>query len=276
MTSSNDTTIPPLKCCKKCGKHLPAKLPFFYVNIRLKYGVESVCRGCRVGWHADYFQVVVLRFALAERGYRECTACNAILPLTFIHFRKQVNGLAGLRSICRECDRRDVRRRRIAEDTEHRRQKHRDYMNRNPGKCAAYARAARRRNYHNPEFRARMRTSSMKRKKRLRNLPFNFGTQDWIRCLNYWNRACAICGKTADGHRVIAADHWIPVTDKRKDNPGTVPWNIVPLCHNDGGCNNHKQNKLPEKWLLERFGTDKAAEILQRINDYFAWVKQQN
>ncbi len=59
--------------------------------------------------------------------------------------------------------------------------------------------------------------------------------------------------------------------------------NVVPLCHARPGvpcgnpaCNQSKNDKDPEAWLLERFGARKAKAILKRINAYFAWVREQD
>src|SRR5258708_1897593 len=52
---------------------------------------------------------------------------------------------------------------------------------------------------------------------------------------------------------------------------------IVPLCHSDkgsrGGCNNSKHNRDAVKWLVERHGQAQAAEIIQRVEAYFADIR---
>ena len=65
-------------------------------------------------------------------------------------------------------------------------------------------------------------------------------------------------------------DHWIPASDPSPDNPGTVPTNIIPLCHGIDSCNQSKSNKSAATWLTERYGPRKAAVILTRIEGYFA------
>jgi hypothetical protein len=40
-------------------------------------------------------------------------------------------------------------------------------------------------------------------------------------------------------------------------------------------CNNIKRDRMPEDWLIERYGREKAREILKRIEAYFEWVKSQ-
>lgn len=110
-------------------------------------------------------------------------------------------------------------------------------------------------------------------------LPHNYSPRVWSRCLDYFNHCCAVCGRPAGLWHFLANDHWIALTDPRPDNPGTVPWNIVPLCHarkdGEGCCNNSKSNLIAEDWLLKQYSKRKAGEILKRINAYFEWVKQQ-
>ena len=106
-----------------------------------------------------------------------------------------------------------------------------------------------------------------------RGLPNTFTATDWQRALDYFNGCCAVCGRPLRdlfGSHTAAADHWIPLSDPRPDNPGTVPTNIVPLCHGEGGCNNSKHAHDPEQWLFENFPQKQAKAILRRINAYFA------
>jgi hypothetical protein len=49
----------------------------------------------------------------------------------------------------------------------------------------------------------------------------------------------------------------------------------LPLCHGTDGCNNHKFDRDPLKWLGQRIGEVKAFEKLQAIEAYFDWVQQQ-
>jgi hypothetical protein len=68
----------------------------------------------------------------------------------------------------------------------------------------------------------------------------------------------------------------IPLTDPRPDNPGTVPTNIVPLCHGVDGCNLSKSNGDPIEWLTSRYVPRKAKQILARIQAYFDSLKERN
>jgi hypothetical protein len=93
--------------------------------------------------------------------------------------------------------------------------------------------------------------------------------------LEYFGNCCAVCGTPRRGQRVIAGDHWIPLS---RGGPTTAE-NIIPLCHSlkgdIDGCNNTKRDRMPEIWLVERYGREKTREILKRIEAYFQWVKSQ-
>jgi len=55
---------------------------------------------------------------------------------------------------------------------------------------------------------------------------------------------------------------------------GTVPENIVPLCHGVSGCNNEKQNLHPQKWLERKFGEAEAKQKLLEIEAFFSWMQE--
>jgi hypothetical protein len=118
------------------------------------------------------------------------------------------------------------------------------------------------------------RTYTRRRVARRRALPATFTDADWRRALEYFSGCCAICNNPPDLWHVIAADHWIPLSDSRPDNPGTVPVNIVPMCHarkgGVGGCNNSKLNRDPHYWLIDTYGKRTGKQIEDRIHEYFA------
>lgn len=122
---------------------------------------------------------------------------------------------------------------------------------------------------------------SDKRRARKRALPFSFYKKDWQQCLEYWDYQCCVCGRSIGLWHFIVREHWIALTDKRVDNPGTVPSNIVPMCHSrkgaspsDAGCNNTKYNSDPIAWLEHRLGKRKASAKIKEIQSYFEWIKQ--
>jgi hypothetical protein len=106
---------------------------------------------------------------------------------------------------------------------------------------------------------------------RKKNLPATFTDADWQFALHYW-QGCTVCG-AQDGllHR-LAMDHWIPLASP--DCPGTVRWNILPLCHGLYGCNSTKSQRDPWEWLQERLGKRGAARKRRAIQTYFALVRQ--
>lgn len=91
---------------------------------------------------------------------------------------------------------------------------------------------------------------------------------------SYWHHCCAVCGvKFNSKHSERRVDdHWIALTDPRPNNPGTVPHNLICLCRT---CNSSKWNKDPIQWLKSKFDEPTVSLILQRIETYFEWVRQQ-
>ena len=103
---------------------------------------------------------------------------------------------------------------------------------------------------------------------RKRSLNDCFTVEDWKHALEYFEGCCAVCDRPPGLWHTLAADHWIPLSSP--DCPGTIPENIIPLCHGIDGCNNSKHAKLPLEWLTEKFGKRKAMVIFNRIGDYFS------
>lgn len=132
---------------------------------------------------------------------------------------------------------------------------------------------------HNPDVRLRKGVSAHNQRAKRRGLPRDFTKADWQYALSYFGDCCAICGRPVGLWHRIAKEHWIAIADIRPGNPGTVPTNIVPMCHaikgGEGGCNNTKSNRPVEEWLKEKFGARKANAIMKRINAFFQTVRQQ-
>jgi len=122
------------------------------------------------------------------------------------------------------------------------------------------------------KFREYGRIKTHNRRARKRNLPNTFTPEQWRHALDYFHGCCAVCGRQMNdlfGEFYPAADHWIPLSYKGKDNPGTTATNIIPLCHGVGGCNNKKNSTMPDEWLEREYGKRKAKEIIARIETYF-------
>lgn len=106
--------------------------------------------------------------------------------------------------------------------------------------------------------------------KRRQSLPRNYTKKDWRYAVDYFGNRCAVCGRKRVHWRdyQLVQDHWIPVSDPLC--PGTIPTNIVPLCHGPHGCNNQKHTKRPEEWIVKRLGKRNGLMKLAEINAYFA------
>jgi len=131
------------------------------------------------------------------------------------------------------------------------------------------------------EKQARKRLAAHARLSLERGLPYDFLREDEILMLDYWHHRCAVCGALADLWRTLAWDHWIPL--RSPDTLGTIPGNILPLCHAKKGaatfpgpraCNNSKGAKDPVAWLTTRLGARKAAAKLRAIAAYFAVTRR--
>lgn len=304
------------KCCNPLGCWLPATTEYFMRHATGRDGLRGRCRCCVNEWKRAYYTSNKERFqgyheAYKERRYeynkqyyadnrdrlRERNK-NAYLAEREERLESQKAYYADNRE---EINKR--RRARYRLRPEQKREQDRLYRERNKDQIEARRKARYIQNNHyikarTREYRRRnrdhvrqqsreyykkhtvqMRLYSSKRRSQKLNLPYGFSERDWKRCLEYFHHCCAVCGRQSSNlfnEYHLAQDHWIPVSDTRIDNPGTVPTNIVPLCHGVEGCNNSKNNKDPIKWLAQEFGKRKAKQILDRIEAYFEWVRTQN
>lgn len=300
MIDSNVDT-PQFKTCTKCGIYKP--LHEFHRKKELKDGYRNTCKMCRS--EAEGFRYRKTPVS----GYKICAKCNGEFPATSDCFWKCGDSKDGFRYTCIKCDKetREQRteeqkakdsasKRRYAEThidqtreagrrhyhankhqyhlyyLEHKDQhqesgrrwviEHREHV-----RMSARERGRARRN-SNP---GRDAVIVQRRLARKRSLPDTLTNADWQRCLSYFNGCCAVCGKPPGLWHTLAMDHWTALSSP--DCPGTVPTNIVPLCHGIDGCNNSKSNKPAEQWLIQKFGEKKARKILKRIHDYFDSLK---
>jgi 5-methylcytosine-specific restriction endonuclease McrA len=74
------------------------------------------------------------------------------------------------------------------------------------------------------------------------SLSFKLSKADIEHMFDYFDNSCANCGSNNN----LALDHFIALTDP--SCPGTVAWNIIPLCRS---CNSKKYNKKPEFFFEE-------------------------
>jgi hypothetical protein len=113
-----------------------------------------------------------------------------------------------------------------------------------------------------------------RRRARQHGLPATHSQRDELFLRDYWQGGCAVCGDRAGLWKSIALDHWIPLASP--DCPGTVPGNMVPLCHARKGirsaipdCNVSKSGHDPLVWLIEKLGKRQAARKLVAIQQFF-------
>lgn len=115
------------------------------------------------------------------------------------------------------------------------------------------------------------------REARKRGLRNDFTAAQRRFALDYWNNTCAYCQRQffdLFGERKLAFDHYIPLSNL--DCPGTTASNLLPCCHGKDSCNLSKSARDPNDWLLEHFGPRRARAIIDRIETYFAIVRERN
>jgi hypothetical protein len=116
--------------------------------------------------------------------------------------------------------------------------------------------------------REKQRDRSRLRRKRERELPKKWSVIDKKTTMQYWEGCCAYCGDAAQKR----FDHYIPVFYEGSDNPGTVPWNMLPCCPH---CNWSKNTQHPEDWLYKKY-PDNAGQIIEQIQKYFEWARKRD
>lgn len=259
---------------------------------RLKDGLQNKCRACQSYYHYRNHEKNLLRMHLQRLKNRE--QFNAARRQRY-HYDPEYRALSQERNrqSARKHSKRAVERVRIHRLINGR---HRSEKERARDKERARERWQRERETRNafrrsPKGHARAKLNRIlkpevyaaakgRRRAREYALPQQWNPSDVKRMLDYWNNRCCICGREPSPEYHLAQDHWIAISDPRPNNPGTVPWNMLPLCHASSGgtegCNNLKSSKDPIRWLNERYDFKKATEILVRIEAYFAWAKEQS
>lgn len=250
--------------CRTCGLVYAATPENFPSRTGLTR-IGFVCLGCQL-IEINKQQQRLLQAELKSRGMKRCHECHEWKPIE-VSFHANSLTPDGHSQKCKDCVKvyQQANKKRIISNT-------REWQKANPEKVSSHIKRWQK---ANPR---KMKMAAIRRRSRKESLPTELTDYDWQQAIEYFNGCCAVCGRQLKDlfatHRA-AADHWIPVSYEGADNPGTVPENIVPLCHGLDGCNNKKNAKLPDVWLKEQYGTRKANEILARINAYFEWVKSQ-
>jgi 5-methylcytosine-specific restriction endonuclease McrA len=245
------------KRCTKCGELKPATREFFR---KRGNGLRSECKRCQDdynrAWYADNVEhaaekrkmwananpgrVAALRKANHETHKERDAARNKAW--------REANRerLAAAQKAYSEANRErksEYYKAYRASHTDHIAERNKAYRVANPGK---------------------IRANQSRRRSRERNLPSMFTDIDLQTVLDYCGNCCAVCGQQLNGlfHR-DHLDHWIPCSSS--DCPGTVPWNMVPLCST---CNQSKSDKPASDWLIEKFGKRKGNAIQRRIETF--------
>lgn len=214
---------------------------------------------------------------------KRCKKCGREFPATRDYFYKAKDNKDGLKGACVTCSRASHHAWYEA-NREYRAAYNKEYRTANRDYFASYMKAwgELNRDHKAATYKTWCRTNPQKSRMRgqryranKRGMPQCFTSVDWQFALDHFNGCCAVCGKPTGLWHTIAADHWIPLT--ASNCPGTVPWNIVPLCHDKkggmGGCNNSKSNKPPADWLITRFGKKKGMAILHKIESFLEGQK---
>lgn len=276
--SINDTT----KICSKCNKPYPATAEYFHAHKHAKDGLYSWCKICcrehrqankdKIArynreykkankseideYNRTYYQANQDRERERGREYYQENP-NKIRE----YYRKNKDKFAEYYQINRDKRLREMReynsanRGKLSEKSRKYRlvnkavitEKDREYRLANPDKGRIYR---------------------LRRRARKQSLPDIFTLDQWITCLEYFGYACVVCSVSFDDIQ-SHADHWIPLASD--ECTGTIATNMVCLC---SSCNHSKQATMPDVWLIERYGVDRANEILARVNDYFEIVSK--
>lgn len=245
------------KRCSKCGEVKPATREYFRKH---NQGLRPDCIDCNKEYFRQYY---------IEHG-------DKIRGRVSLYREQNLDKVTERENEYRSSHREQARARTRQWSSEHPdrvKEYQRKYSEVKAEEKRAYSREWYRKNSDRyPEYKRRRRAQKAK-------LPFSFTIEDENRALDYWHGRCAVCGRPLRdlfGEHTAAMDHWIPINDPRPDNPGTVPLNMVPLCHGIDGCNTKKNDTDPIIWLNGEFGAKKAQEIICRIEKFFEWVKNQS
>lgn len=311
------TSIPDgYKQCSRCHQNKPATTEYFSRRSTARDGLNAMCKDCISDREGGKRRQSSLPTPL---GMKRCSKCKEIKPATKEYFSGKQGGVHGLRPECKNCQRRDAadykarnsdqinerERARYAANIEKEHERSRKYTKSHPQKTQERVRRWNEAHPEQREERERKRREKDKDKDRKRQRDWGCANplkvrakyhrrrskkqgheatltaNEWQQALDYFGGCCAVCGRAKDFWTVIAADHWIPVSDQRPDNPGTVATNIIPLCHARKGvpagepsCNQSKSNKDPVQWLIEKLGKQKANKKLTEIEAYFSLVRK--
>lgn len=229
--------VQPLKRCAKCKRDLPANRQYFFRHSQTTDGFRPACKECE----GRSFRVIV------RDGYKRCSGCKRELLATTEFFNRNKAQSDGLQNYCRECYNEAAHQAYAANPAKHR-AKARKQEAENPDKFRAY---------------------KQRRLARKRAVLATLTLVQWQRCLEYFDNRCTYCGKHQDSSHAIEREHVVSLSE----GGGYTAYNIVPSCKS---CNSSKHDTPVAEWLKRKFGSERAAEILVKIEAYFAWVANQD
>lgn len=245
MSSSDNTPSPDLKRCSKC-KEWKSRQEFHQHKGR-KDGLAAWCKTCNCQNTSRYQKENRAIVAERQRQWRK----------NHPNYRRERYALDRNRELKRAARYRFEKRDRVLKAQAKWRDTHLD---------------ARRAYSVNHKMQGYLAT--LRRRARIRKLPDTMTQRDIEKCLAYFGHRCATCDRPQGFWHTLAMDHWIPLSSP--ECPGTVPQNMIPLCHGIGGCNNAKHDKDPREWLVVTFGKRKATKIEKQIRAYFDSLKGNN
>lgn len=205
------------------------------------------------------------RVPIRDDGTRECSKCHAIFPETAEYFGLNQACRLGLCPWCKACEKQRAQEKAQRLPPEERWEASRRWYWTHHEYALAHDRAYTKDHPGHSTKRWHIRRA------RQQNAPSTFTDAEWRFALEYWGFCCAVCGAQDGLWGTLHRDHWIPLATP--ESPGYVATNIIPLCGGRWGCNQSKNNKAPEEWLVKKLGKRKAAQKLKEIAAFFAIVE---
>lgn len=233
--------------CTGCKQELPVEK--FHKRASASRGFSSKCKSCtRLEDKKRYVpNPKTLKgeaLELDNQGLARCTKCLSIKPANIENFSQLDKKLNGFQSHCRECQRKVAREKqaaRRADPIESKRIKN---------EKRRYAKTEKGRE----QKRKSSETYNHRRRQRHLETEYNWNTQLWADCKEWFNNKCCYCG--IDGVKLLQ-DHFIPLSNK--ECPGTTPRNMVPAC---SPCN-------LSKGVLILTPVIRHERALRKIEEYF-------
>lgn len=250
-----------VKTCRKCGNEYPATNEFFVRDKRNSDGLDSYCKGCERERSRQFRRENPEKARGYSRKYYE-THRGAVLESCRNYYTANTERVIERTNRYRQDNpekRKEWARRQYFANRDKNKEINRRYRQLNPDKERERKRIYAAKNPDKGVLYAR------RREARKRGLPDTLTDVQWVRAIQYWQSCCAYCGSRMDNPTM---DHYVALTHPRCLR--TVVENIIPACLS---CNLSKHNKEATVWLTEKFGEDRAREILARIHAYFEAIR---